>query len=93
MLAEHPELASANVYTAAAVGDVATVRRMIDETPALVNATGGPLRWPLLLYSCYSRLEGITGYSTVDVARLLLSRGADPNAGFLFDGSYAFSPR
>jgi len=91
MLAEHPELASANVYTAAAVGDVATVRRMIDETPALVNATGGPLRWALLLYSCYSRLEGITGYSTVDVARLLLSRGADPNAGFLLDGSYAFT--
>ncbi|MGE5833683.1 MAG: ankyrin repeat domain-containing protein [Acidobacteriota bacterium] len=92
MLVDHPQLAQADVYTATAVGDVAAVRTMIDANPALVNATGGPLRWPLLLYACYSRMD-IEGASrsTLEVARLLLSRGADPNSGFLLEGSYAFT--
>src|SRR5206468_8786799 len=30
-------------------------------------------------------------HSTLEVARLLLSRGADPNAGFLLNGSYVFT--
>jgi ankyrin repeat protein len=44
------------------------------------------------LYACYSRLEA-TGstHSTLEVARLLLARGADPNAGFLYEGRYAFT--
>ncbi len=91
LLAEHPDLASANISTASALGDVATVRRMIDADADLVNGKGGPLRWEPLLYACYSRLDGIPGCSTVDVARLLLSRGADPNAGFLYAGNYAFT--
>jgi Ankyrin repeats (many copies) len=92
MLAEHPELASASIDTAAAVGDVAVVRRMIDEDPALVNRKGGPLHWEPLLYACYSRLDGVRSeWSTAGVVRLLLSRGANPDAGFLFDGLYAFT--
>ncbi|HEY7192332.1 MAG TPA: hypothetical protein VH439_01205 [Gemmatimonadales bacterium] len=90
LLADHPEIASANVYAAAAIGDVANVRAMLDLDPALVKANGGPLRWDPLLYACYSRMDdGAVGRSTVDVARLLLERGADPNAGFLWNGSYA----
>jgi ankyrin repeat protein len=97
MLADHPELADANIYTAAAVGDVAAVRTLIDRDPALVNAKGGSLRWDPLLYACYSRLPGSVSEKqehaprTLAVARLLLSRGADPNAGFLHSGSYAFT--
>jgi ankyrin repeat protein len=92
LLADHPEIANANVYAAAATGDVATVRAMLDRDPALVNANGGPLHWAPLLYACYSRMDdGAVGRSTVDVARLLLSRGADPNAGFLWNGSYALT--
>jgi ankyrin repeat protein len=92
MLDDHPGLATANLFTAAAVGDIAAVRRMIDEDPGLVNAKGGVLRWEPLLYACYSRLDGVAGdRSSLEVARLLLSRGADPNAGFLFSGSYAFT--
>jgi ankyrin repeat protein len=92
MLADDPGLPQADVYTAAAVGDVAAMQAMIDADPALVNARGGPLRWQPLLYACYSRLDP-TGarQSTLEAARLLLSRGADPNAGFLFSGSYAFT--
>ena len=92
MLAEHPELSGADVYTAAAVGDVLAVRGMLEGDPALVNRKGGPLRWEPLLYACYSRMDRTDGNrSTLDVARLLLSRGADANAGFLFSGSYAFT--
>ena len=91
MLDEDPGL-SASIYTAAAAGDVDAVARWLDTRPALVHEKGGPLRWEPLLYACYSRLEPVEGgRSTLDTARLLLSRGADPNAGFLYDGSYAFT--
>ena len=92
MLTEHPELPSSNLYAAAAAGDVAAVREAIERDAALVNAKGGPLAWAPLLYACYSRLESVDVHrSTLEVARLLLSRGADPNAGFLYSGSYAFT--
>jgi ankyrin repeat protein len=92
MLAEKPELAHANVYTATAAGDVAALRTMIDANPGVVRATGGPCRWPPLLYACYSRVEIVDpNHSTLEVARLLLSRGADPNSGFLLEGRYAFT--
>jgi ankyrin repeat protein len=92
MITDDPALPHANIYTAAAVGDTGTVGAMLDRDPALVNRKGGPLHWEPLLYACYSRLEP-TGpsQSTLEVARLLLSRGADPNAGFLYEGSYAFT--
>lgn len=92
MLEQDPALASASVYTAAAAGDVATVRAIVDRDPAVVDRKGGPLNWAPLLYACYSRLEGAGGtHGSLDVARLLLSRGADPNAGFLYSGRYAFT--
>ena len=92
LLEEHPELARANIYTAAATGDVAAVRAMIDRNPALAGAKGGPLHWEPLLYACYSRLpDPRPDRSTLEVARLLLARGADPNAGFLWGGTYPFT--
>jgi hypothetical protein len=92
MLSDHPEIVTTDVHTAAASGDVAAVQTMIDRKPALVSSTGGPLLWPLLLYPCYSRMEpSDAAHSTLEVVRLLLSRGADPNAGFLFSASYAFA--
>ena len=92
MLADHPELARASVYTAAATGDVETVRDMVSRDPSLINKKGGSLHWEPLLYACYSRMAGLDpGKSTLGVARLLLAHGADPNAGFLWNGSYAFT--
>ena len=92
LLADDPDLAHASVYTAAAVGEVNFVRAAIEREPSLVNERGGPFRWEPLLYACYSRLEPRDAdRSTLEVARLLLSRGADPNAGFLWEGRYAFT--
>jgi ankyrin repeat protein len=91
MLAEEPGLAHASIHVAAAVGDVAALRSQIEYTPASVNASGGPLNWAPLLYACYSRLDATGDRSTLECARLLLAHGADPDAGFLFSGSYAFT--
>ncbi|OLB79355.1 MAG: hypothetical protein AUI14_10375 [Actinobacteria bacterium 13_2_20CM_2_71_6] len=87
LLAGHPELAAANVYTAAAVGDVPAARTLLAADPAAANREGGPYRWPPLLYVAYSRLDSADpGHSTMDVARVLLEHGADPNAGYLWEG-------
>jgi ankyrin repeat protein len=89
LLADHPALATADLYCAAAAGDVAAVRAAIERDPALVNVKGGPLGWEPLLYACYSRLDDVSaGRSTLEVARLLLAQGADPNAGYLWCDRY-----
>jgi ankyrin repeat protein len=60
---------------------------MVQREPALVGKRGGPLGWEPLLYACYSRLRPAPpGHSTLEVARLLLGAGADPDAGFLWRG-------
>jgi ankyrin repeat protein len=92
LLADHPDVQKTSIYTASAAGDVDAARSFIDRDPALINAKGGPLNWEPLLYACYSRMDGTTSdWSTVEVARLLLARGADPNAGFLWGANYLFT--
>ena len=87
LLATRPRLSSATIHTAAAVGDVAAARSLLAENPSLANQEGGPHRWPPLLYLTFSRLDSTAaGHSTLEVARLLLAHGADPNAGYLPDG-------
>lgn len=92
MLREDPPLGRVDIYTAAAAGEVDETRRLIALDPAIVHAKGGPLGWEPLLYACYSRMpdRGPDG-STLEVARLLLAHGADPNAGFLWGSTYAFT--
>lgn len=86
LLAEHPGLPRACLHVAAAAGDVAAARELLERDHALVNARGGALGWEPLLYAAYSRVDG-PGRSTLAVARLLLENGADPNAGFLWCGN------
>jgi ankyrin repeat protein len=87
LVQEHPELAHANIYAAATIGDVAAARSMLAATPALANRKGGPNEWEPLLYACYSRFDSPeVAHSTLEVARLLLAHGADPNSGFLWRG-------
>jgi ankyrin repeat protein len=84
-LAGKPQIAKANIYTAVAVGDVAAVADLLTKN-ADVHAKGGPFDWEPLLYAAYSRLDrNAEGHSTLQVARLLIEHGADPNAGFLWD--------
>ena len=85
LLAEHPELAGASLATAAATGDVTEVTRHLH--PAAVNAETGPFGWPPLLYLSYGRLsDEPPERNSLVCARLLLDAGADPNAGYLWEG-------
>jgi ankyrin repeat protein len=80
MLREHPELASANVWTAAAAGDAAAVAAFLETDASLANAPGGPYGWAPLLCACYSRVAPVDAeHSTYAAARVLLEHGADPN--------------
>jgi ankyrin repeat protein len=92
LLAAHPYICRENIYTAATVGDAAAVQEMLTANPRLTNMRGGPNNWEPLLYAAYSRLNSdAEGHSTLEVARLLLAHGADPNAGFLWEGRYVFT--
>jgi hypothetical protein len=87
LLAARPELAGVDLYTAAAVGDVAATGRLLHADPVRADREGGPFRWPPLMYLAYSRVDSPDPeHSTVDTARLLLAHGADPNAGYLWEG-------
>ena len=92
LLFEHSSLVSENIYTAVTVGDIATVATMLKTNPRAAGVRGEPYIWEPLLYATYSRLNSdAPGHSTLEVARLLLAHGADPNAGFLWDGHYVFT--
>ncbi len=87
LLEANPELASASIHTAAAAGDVEATRAFLARDPSGANVQGGPFKWPPLLYLAYGRVgDRPLGPSSVEVARLLLDAGADPNAGYLWEG-------
>lgn len=80
MLHQNPWLAEANIWCAATAGNRGAVQSFLDEDPTLVNRPG-PHGWAPLLCACYSRVKPVDSkHSTLEVARLLLDRGADPNA-------------
>ena len=83
LLEANPELARASIHAAAAAGDAAAVRELLDGDPAQARAQGGPHRWEPLLYLTYSR---VPPRAALETAGLLLDHGADPNAGYLWEG-------
>ncbi|MFI6292608.1 ankyrin repeat domain-containing protein [Nonomuraea sp. NPDC050790] len=84
LLAADPGLATANVYTMAATGEAAALRAVLAAGPSDATAQGGPFGWEPLLYLAYARLK--RPGRPVEAARVLLDHGADPDAGFLWDG-------
>ncbi|MEU8379116.1 hypothetical protein [Streptosporangium sp. NPDC048865] len=82
-LALDPGLAVASVHTMAATGRAEAMAATLAADPSLARAEGGPYRWEPLLYLTYSRVEGGDAPAT---ARLLLEHGADPDAGYLWEG-------
>ncbi len=87
MLEEDPSLATNSLAALAIVGDHNRLRTMLDETPDAVNSPCGPNRWPPLLYATFSRIRtDHSAWSSTETVQLLLERGADPNAGFLWRG-------
>jgi hypothetical protein len=86
LLQEHAWLPRASIHTIAATGDVDAGSELLDRDPSQASLVGGPFGWEPLLYLTYSRVPLGPGRSGVEVARLLLEHGADPNAGYLWEG-------
>lgn len=87
LLDAHPEVANATIHTIAAVGDVEAARELLARDPSLADQQGGPFAWEPILYLTYARLDASApGRSSLETARVLLEHGADPNAGYLWDG-------
>jgi len=87
LLAEHPEITGDSVHAAATAADTAALRRFLDADPAAARLEGGPFRWEPLVYLAYARHDpAIEADAVLTAARLLLSAGADPNAGYLWHG-------
>lgn len=85
LLALHPKMATASLYTALVLGDIDTVETHLRERPELATSPGGPLQWEPLLYVCHTCLHhdgsGRAG-GLVAIARRLLALGASPNAEY-----------
>ncbi|TDE34110.1 ankyrin repeat domain-containing protein [Nonomuraea mesophila] len=82
--ARDPRLSTANVFTMAATGSAGALAEVLAADPGLARTQGGPFGWEPLLYLAYARLD--PPGRPVEAARLLLDHGADPDAGFLWDG-------
>lgn len=90
MIEEDPDLDRRSIYTACTTGNVTLVKQFLDADPNLLNQRGGYLDWEPLLYACYSRMD-LPNRSTADVVRLLIERGANPNAYWRWGGIYVFT--
>ncbi len=83
---QHDWLARASIHTIAATGELDAARELLGRDPAQASLVSGPHEWEPLLYLTYSRVGVGPAGSAVGVARLLLEHGADPNAGYLWEG-------
>jgi ankyrin repeat protein len=85
ILAAHPEVAGADIYTASILGDDAAVRRFLDENPNCATAKGGPHGWDPLTHLCFSRflrLDRARSAGFVRATEALLDAGASANTGW-----------
>jgi hypothetical protein len=87
-LAADPALGRASIWAMAWAGDAAGVREQLARDRSLAARDGGPYRWEPLLYVAYGRASA---GEPLEVARLLLAAGADPDAGFLWEGLLPFT--
>src|SRR5262245_13723953 len=90
VLSAHPDVARADIFTAALLGDAALVRDFIARDPASAIAKSPPLEWDALTHLCFSkflRLDASRSDGFVDAARALLDGGASASTGF-FDRTH-----
>ena len=82
-----PSICRANIYAASASAEHRAVEQLLTADPSLAIRQGGPLAWDPLLYLTYARYDPEVPLADVlTTAGLLLRSGADPNAGFLWNG-------
>ncbi|HEY0717519.1 MAG TPA: ankyrin repeat domain-containing protein [Streptosporangiaceae bacterium] len=87
LLAARPGLTRGHVHAAAAVADVPALRAILAADPGAARREGGPYRAEPLYYLAYARHDPqIIAEAVLTSARLLLTAGGDPNAGYLWRG-------
>jgi uncharacterized protein len=80
LLAQHPDLARHDLSTAIVCGNLDEVRRIVAERPAAAREPGGSRGWTPILYLSYTRFTAQTTIdNALEIARLLLDHGANPN--------------
>ena len=85
MLAEAPALAGGGFHVDLVLGQARNAARFLADSPAAALVASGPQRCEPLLYVCFSRFAApgsARAAGMVEMARLLLRYGADPNAAF-----------
>ena len=85
LLAMHPGIAHANLQAEIVLGDAAAVSARLQKEPEAARRPGGIQNWEPLLYACHTCLhhnapERAAGL--VEIARVLLAHGANPNAEY-----------
>jgi ankyrin repeat protein len=85
LLALHPAISTATLYTELVLGDATAVDRRLRDHPSAALQPGGPHGWEPLLYVCHTSLHE-TAPARVDglvqIARRLCELGANPNAEY-----------
>lgn len=82
LLRDDPSIATYDFRTAVVLGEAAYVRRLVERDPAAAVRPDDLSGWPPLLGVCMSRwhrIEPRRSAGMLEVARLLLDAGADPN--------------
>ena len=85
LLALYPQLATATFHTALVLGNATAAVAVLRERPELATASGGPQQWEPLLYVCHTFLQRDhpeRAAGLLEIARALISRGANPNAEY-----------
>ena len=84
LLALHPGIAHASIYTEITLADVTAVEARLREHPDLATAAGGAQQWAPLLYACHTCLAQTPERKNalVEIARRLCALGADPNGEY-----------
>jgi hypothetical protein len=85
LLALHPAIAHANLYTELVLGDAEAVEARLQKSSEAALRPGGIQNWEPLLYVCHTCLHHDLpqrAAGLVAIARGLLARGANPNAEY-----------
>ena len=80
ILAQHPDIARHSLYTAVVCGNLDEVQRILAARPEAAREPGGSRAWTPILYLSYTRFtHTATIDNALEIARLLLDHGANPN--------------
>lgn len=80
LLARDPWIAREQLVTAIVCGELDEVQRIVATAPESARTAGGARNWTPILYLAYTRFpHSLTNVNAVDIARVLLDAGANPN--------------